>query len=283
MGSCTVIDEIQTSALTQTQVLAFLAQPQSWPHTPPSVDTIETHGAVVFMAGDTVLKIKRAVKLPYFDFSTLERRRQFAQRELEINSASAPEIYLGLVAITRQDDGKLAIGGAGSPVEWAVHMRRFGQDQLLSSIVEKHGLTNELSTALADAIVKSHHSAQPFISRSDTLDIIAAQVVSTLLSNAQPHLTDPCTKFSAALQTALNASASIRSIRAQSGYVRRCHGDLHLGNLVMWNGAPVLFDAIEFDEQIATIDTLYDLAFLLMDLERHGARQSANIVLSHHS
>jgi uncharacterized protein len=275
-----VINQVQSSALTQADVLAFLAQPRSWPEAPPNVEIIETHGAVVFMAGDTVLKIKRAVKLAYFDFSTLERRRQFAQRELEINTAAAPDIYLGLVAITRQDDGKLAIGGTGTPVEWAVHMRRFEQDQLLSCIVEAGGLTSELSTVLADAIVKSHHDARPAISPSDTLDAVAAQVVSSLSSNAEPHLAEPRAKFSASLKVALDASASIRSIRARSGYVRRCHGDLHLGNLVLWNGAPVLFDAIEFDEQIATIDTLYDLAFLLMDLERHGARQSANIVLN---
>ena len=280
MGSCTVIDETYTGALAQSEVLAFLAQPQAWPGTPPSVDVIETHGAVVFMAGDNVLKIKRAVKLPYFDFSTLERRRQFAHRELEINTVSAPEIYLGLVAITRQDDGKLAIGGTGTPIEWAVHMRRFGQDQLLSHIVEKTSLSSDLAAALADAIVKSHHTAQPSISRSDTLDTVAVQVVSTLSSTAEPRLAVPCAEFSAALQAALIASASIRSIRAQSGFIRRCHGDLHLANLVMWNGAPVLFDAIEFDEQLATIDTLYDLAFLLMDLQRHGARQSANIVLN---
>ncbi len=278
-------EEIQPDALIQTEriqaeVIAFLKQPSSWPDAPPNVDTIETHGAVVFMAGKNVLKIKRAVKLPYFDFSTLERRRKFAEREFEINAPNAPEIYLGVIAITREPSGALAIGGTGTPVDWAIYMRRFGQDHLLSHVVKQQGLSNDLSLALADAVVKSHRSAAPVVAPSDTLDAVATKVVSAFSSSADPPLTDACSQFSAAINAALKASASIRSIRAKAGYIRRCHGDLHLANLVLWNGSPMLFDAIEFDEQIATIDTIYDLAFLLMDLERYGARPSANSVLS---
>ena len=267
-------------ALIQAQVIAFLTQPSAWPDAPASVDIIQTHGAVVFMAGDSVLKIKRAVHLPYFDFTTLERRRKFAGRELEINAPNAPEIYLGLVAITREVDGTLAIGGAGEPIEWAVHMARFRQDHVLSHIVEQQGLSKDLATTLADAVVKAHRSAPPVIAPSDTMDAVAAQVLSALSSSAAPHIAEARAQFSAAIQAALATSAAIRSTRAREGYIRRCHGDLHLGNLVLWKGAPVLFDAIEFDEHIATIDTLYDLAFLLMDLERYGARQSAHIVLN---
>lgn len=264
----------------QAEVIAFLRQPASWPDAPRAVDTIETHGAIVFMAGDSVLKIKRAVKLPYFDFSTLEHRRRFSQRELAINAANAPGIYLGLIAITREHDGALAIGGSGAPVEWAVHMRRFGQDHLLSHVVEQHALTKELAIAVADAVVKSHECALPSSTPADALDPVAAQVLAALASTVAPELSPACDGFSAAIQSALNASAAIRAKRTREGHVRRCHGDLHLGNLVLWNGAPVLFDAIEFDERLATIDTLYDLAFLLMDLERYGARRSAHIVLN---
>lgn len=272
---------LSADAPAQSEVIAFLKQPASWPNNPPSVDMFETHGALVFMAGDSVLKIKRAIRLPYFDFSTLERRRKFVARELEINAPNAPEIYLGLRPITRQDDGSLAIAGTGKPVEWALHMRRFGQDQLLAHVVERqHGLPVNTATALADAVVNSHATARKVQSPTDQLHAVAEGVFAALSACAVPEVAEARTRFVAAISAALTASAGIRAMRAREGYVRRCHGDLHLGNLVLWDGAPTLFDAIEFDEQLATIDTLYDLAFLLMDLERHGARASANIVLN---
>ena len=266
--------------INQAEVLSFLAQPTSWPDAPISVESVETHASIVFLAGSCVLKIKRAIRLPYFDFTTLERRLNFARRELEINAPFAPEIYLGLIAITRQHDGTLAIGGTGPAVEWAVRMRRFEQDHLLSHLVERQMLANDQAVALADAIVRHHHAALPVIASSDGLNIVAAQVLASLSSTVEAQLAPTRVHFATAVTQALSSSAAIRAKRARAGYIRRCHGDLHLGNLVIWNGAPVLFDAIEFDEQIATIDTLYDLAFLLMDLERHGARRLANIVLN---
>ncbi|MEQ1696524.1 MAG: AAA family ATPase [Hyphomicrobiaceae bacterium] len=275
-----VTKQMQTDTIGQDEVIAFLKQPAAWRDAAHAVDIIETHGAIVFMAGENVLKIKRAVKLPYFDFSTLDRRQQFARRELEINLVNAPEIYRGVVAITREHDGSLAIGGSGVPVEWAIHMRRFNQDCLLSHVVEQHGLTTDLATAVADAVVRSHQFARPSSTTNDNLDAVADKVLAVLSTSTAPQLQAPLAKFSAAIRSALTASAAVRAKRVRDGHMRRCHGDLHLGNLVLWKGAPMLFDAIEFDEAIATIDTLYDLAFLLMDLERYGARHAAHAVLN---
>ena len=123
------------------------------------MDRIETHGALVFLAGDEVFKIKRAVKFSYMDFSTLERRRGACAREIEINQPGAPEIYLGLLCVTRGPDGKLAWDGAGEVVEWVVHMRRFPQQNLLSAVAAEGPLAADLCRELADAVLAFHDRA----------------------------------------------------------------------------------------------------------------------------
>ncbi len=267
----------------QEQVFAFLEQPQSWPSAPARVETIETHGAKVFIAGYEVLKVKLAVRLPYLDFSTLEARKHYCEREIALNSAGAPGLYRGVIAITREDDCSLAIGGEGMPVEWAVHMSRFSQDDLLLHVVERGAFTREMAEELADAIYRQHAAAPAAAFSPDnakaleSLDRVAVKVVRSLEVHCRGvfGLADA---LSIELSSALGSL--MRTKRALSGRIRRCHGDLHLGNIVLWQGKPIPFDALEFDEDLATIDTLYDLAFLLMDLDRHGARDMANAVLN---
>ncbi len=266
----------------QADVFAFLRQPSSWPQdpAPAAVDVIETHGAKVFLAGGDVLKVKRAVRLPYLDFSTLEARHAYLQREIEINAPHAPEIYLNLVAITRESDGRLAIGGSGRPVEWALRMRRFAQDQLMARYAGEQRLTRNLAVQLADAVVRYHRTAPVQPDATDPMPAIFEPVMAHINEASGTKVRAVARDFERGVRASLARSAPVREQRAQSGFIRRCHGDLHLGNVVVWNGEPVPFDAIEFDEKLATIDTLYDLAFLLMDLERHGARAAANTILN---
>ncbi len=264
----------------QTEVIAFLREPSSWPGPPSHVDLIETHGALVFLVGDHVFKIKRAVRLPYLDFSTLAARYQFSKREFEINSPHAPELYRGVVAITREVDGRFAVEGKGTPVEWAVLMRRFDQDQLLSRIVKERGIDDPIAMGLADAIIVYHGLAPVKFGTVDPVDGVAQSIYAALSLQTDNRLVEAADRFLAAVQVQLSRSAGIRRDRAEAGFVRRCHGDLHLNNIVLWHGVPLPFDAIEFDEALATIDTLYDLAFLLMDLERNHARSAANVVLN---
>ena len=264
----------------QSEIIAFLRDPLSWPEHPSQVDVIETHGALVFLVGETVLKIKRAVRLPYLDFSTLSARHQFTKREFEINSAHAPELYREVIAITREADGRFAMDGKGHPVEWAILMRRFNQDQLLSRIVAQRGIDDRMATALADAIIAYHGLAPAKFDTVDPVEGVAQSIHAALSHQADHRLVEAADRFLSAVRVQLSRSADIRHDRAVAGSVRRCHGDLHLNNIVLWHGAPVPFDAMEFDEALATIDTLYDLAFLLMDLERNHARPTANVVLN---
>ena len=272
----------ETNRGDQAEVVSFLANPESYPDRPSRIDRIETHGAMVFLAGDRALKIKRSVRFPYMDLSTLEKRRVVCAREIEINRLWAPDIYLDCVPITREHDGRLALGGSGEPVEWAVEMRRFPQSDVLGSIAEREGISTELARNLADAAFESHvkapraetrNGAERFATLSATIARNIAGV-SAILGNEVTAL------FRMRAGAAHARAADVLDERARRGFVRRCHGDLHLDNVVMWKGRPTLFDAIEFDEDLATIDTLYDLAFLIMDFDYRGLRPAANVVLN---
>jgi aminoglycoside phosphotransferase family enzyme/predicted kinase len=266
----------------QTDVIAYLSDPGSYPAKPDRVEQFETHGALVFLAGDEAWKIKRAVRFPYMDFSTLEKRRAVCAREVEINRRFAPEIYLGCTPITRSPDGRLKLGGSGDIVEWTVRMRRFDQAALLTNVARAGPIPLDLARDLADVVRESHRTAQPAVREREPERVgrLLASVCTTLAGLQGIFDAGVVKRFRERATKELRRCTAVLNERAGAGLVRRCHGDLHLNNIVLWQGRPVLFDAIEFDEDLATIDTLYDLAFLLMDLDRNGQRLAASIVLN---
>ena len=266
----------------QAEVVAFLSDPSSYAARPQRVERCETHGALVFLAGDEAWKIKRAVRFPYLDFSTLDKRKAACTREVEINRAMAPEIYLGCVPIVRTGEGRLAFGGDGEPVEWAVRMRRFDQSALLSRIAAAGALPPGLAKDLADAVHASHRAAPAAtcVDGAARFERLTASLSKSLASVAAAFDADRPRRLHERMTAQMRRTAAILDERAAAGCVRRCHGDLHLNNIVLWGQRPVLFDALEFDDELATVDTLYDLAFLLMDLDIRGQRAAANAVLN---
>lgn len=271
----------QSAPNDQVEAVAFLSSPAAYAGRPMHVERHETHGAYVFATETDAYKIKRAVRFSYMDFSTLERRRQMLEREFTINQRFAPDIYLGVTPITRETDGRLRIGGTGAVVEWALRMRAFPQDQLLSAIAANERLTPALCHRLADAVFESHGHAHEVAHEHGATDMVKAvdDVADGLAAVACLHASQ-ADAFRDQAQSAVRRAAPCLDTRNRAGFVRRCHGDLHLNNIVLWNGVPTLFDAIEFDDRIATVDTLYDLAFLLMDLDHRGLRAEANIILN---
>lgn len=262
----------------QDDCIAFLAAPAT--HGGAEVTRIETHGNLIFLAGGEAWKIKRAVRFPYMDFSTLDRRHQACLAEFDINHRFAPDLYLGVVAITQAADGSLAFGGPGTAIEWAVHMRRFGQDDLLSAHAEARTLSDTMAKAVADRILESHAQA-PVINEADGHGRVQ-RVLSPLISTLAQSKLDAAavSAWGTAAQEALEMNRALLDARARAGCIRHCHGDLHAANIVLWQGRPMLYDAIEFNPEIARIDTLYDLAFLLMDLGMRGAPRAANVILN---
>jgi aminoglycoside phosphotransferase family enzyme/predicted kinase len=264
----------------QQAVVDFLADPAT--HGGAEVARVDTHAAMIFLAGPRALKIKRAVRFPFLDFSTLAKRKAACQTEIEVNRAYAPAIYRGVVAITREADGRLAIGGKGEPVEWAVEMARFDERQTLDHLAE----AGKIDTALADAlgrVVARAHDIAPVVKEArfaSVLRTIAGQNQEDLVAAHDLFPPPAANALIDATRLALNKTRALLEARERDGLVRRCHGDLHLGNIVLIDGAPVLFDAIEFDPAFATIDVLYDLAFLLMDMIERGLPMQANTVFN---
>jgi aminoglycoside phosphotransferase family enzyme/predicted kinase len=265
------------SSRVQESVFAFLTDPA----THPGVHRIDTHAASVFLEGKRALKIKRAVRFPFLDYSTLEKRKAACDEEIRINRPFAPQIYRRVVPITQGSNGSLDIDGNGTPVEYAIEMTRFDERQTIDHLAVTGPLDADLVDALADAVAASHDivplaPAEPWIN----------SIPGIIEGNTAAFRAAAC--FSTAdiddLQEAsLSTFRRLRGLlerRGKAGYVRRCHGDLHLANIVLIEGKPVLFDAIEFDPDIASIDVLYDLAFPIMDLIRYGRQPAANAVLN---
>jgi hypothetical protein len=262
----------------QDEVLAFLADPAT--HGGQKVRRIDTHAASVFLAADRALKVKRAVRFPFLDYSTLEKRKAACEAELKVNAPYAPQIYHGAVPITREAGGKLAVGGAGTPVEWAVEMARFDENCTLDHIAKEIDPT--LADALGRVVAAAHRRATP-LDGSAWIEALGSYIDEHAEAFRQHPRVFPRDDVDALSRKARAAYEQITPLlreRSRGGFARRIHGDLHLGNIVLIEGKPVLFDAIEFSDIIASGDLLYDLAFLLMDLLERGLEQPANIVLN---
>jgi len=263
----------------QRETIEFLSTPYA--HGGLPVERVDTHASIVFLAGDTAYKLKRAVRYDYLDFSTPERRKAMCEAELTINRRTAPRIYQRVVPVTRDEPGALAIDGTGTPVDWLLVMRRFDQAQLLDRLAASGGLALETMTALGHAIVHMHDGAERCAARGG-----AASMAWVVEGNAREIAARSSfdAGLAAELTTRARAATAMHAAglddRQGRGFVRRCHGDLHLRNIVLLDGAPTPFDAVEFNDDISCIDVLYDLAFLLMDLWRRSLRAHANAVFN---
>ena len=270
-------DVTAANSRTQEGVFAFLTDPATHPH----VHRIDTHGASVFLEGNRALKIKRAIRFPFLDYSTLQKRKAACDEEIRINRPFAPQVYHRVVAIALTPDGSLELDGKGEVVEYAIEMSRFDESQTIDHLAEAGPLDPDLVDAIAEAIAASHTiaplaPAEPWINSLPGIiegNSAAFQEAACFAAGAIDDLT----------QASLSAFARIRGLlkqRGRQGFLRRCHGDLHLANIVLIDRKPVLFDAIEFDPVMASTDVLYDLAFPLMDLIHYGRQAEANALLN---
>jgi aminoglycoside phosphotransferase family enzyme/predicted kinase len=265
-----------------------LLDPAAYPDASP-VEHVETHISHVYLTGAHAYKIKKPVELGFLDFSTLEKRRRFCEEELRINRRLAPRIYLSVVPIAGTWDAP-RVEGAGTPIEYAVKMRRFAQEDVLDRIAESGRLQPEHVDELARQVTQFHHSAE--IAGTDDRLGTAQRVRST----AEQNISQLEALVAGAARSALDRlgawtreqGARLDSTFAQrkaQGFVRECHGDLHLGNIALFDGEIVVFDALEFDASLRWTDTMNDLAFLSMDLRAHGrpdlAARFVDACLSH--
>jgi uncharacterized protein len=239
---------------------------ETWGFPGASVEHLETHAAHVFLVGDRAFKIKKDVKLPYLDFSTVEKRKAVLEHELAINLRHAPQIYVNV------------IDKEGEPV---LVMNRFDSESMLSRLVARGRLDDGLAGSLARTIAEAHAiAARAEAAGAAIMAGLGAQLSQAFTSSPDIFRAPETLEFHALFEEALKRLRPLLNRRSEIGLVRLCHGDMHCANIVVIGGRPTLFDAIEFSEKIATIDVLYDIAFLLMDLLRHNQPQAANIVLN---
>ncbi len=267
----------------QDETIGFLSRPQAYPAGAGEVRRVETHISVVFLAGDRAYKLKRAVKLPCLDFTLPELRRAACLAEVEVNRRTAPGIYLGVVALTRGEEGGLKLGGGGEAVDWLVEMARFDEDTLFDRLAVKGALGRDHMEDLAEVIAGFHQRAERRRDRGGRSAVAAviensaqcfAECAGGILDRERVG------ELTAASRRAVQSRAALLDGRAGGGQARLCHGDLHLRNIFLLDGKPTLFDGIEFDRDFATIDVLYDLSFLLMDLDHRDLRRLANIAFN---
>lgn len=245
------------------------------------VDTATTHISRLFLAGDRVLKLKRAVRFPYLDFSTPERRFAACEAEVALNRRTAPALYLGARRITREPGGALAFEGTGPLVDAVVEMRRFPEADLFDAMARDGRLSARHVADLAQVIAAFHAGAEIHrdcggaAAMAALVDMNAAALRTTGLASA-----DEVETLTARFASVLARHAPLLDARRTAGKVRRCHGDLTLRNICLFEGRPTPFDCIEFSETIATTDVLYDLAFVLMDLWHRARFDLANLLLN---
>jgi aminoglycoside phosphotransferase family enzyme/predicted kinase len=263
----------------QTAVIEFLAAPSTYGGA--SVERIDTHASIVFLVDTRAYKLKRAVRFDYLDFSTSERRRVLCEAEVRLNQRTAPTLYRGVIGVMRQADGSYRLGGEGTPVDWVVEMSRFPQDALLDRLATAGQLALDVMPLLASGIAKFHTQAERRTSHGGKAGIswVIEGNAAGFAEFAGPSL-DPQTseRTIEASRRELVRLEDVLERRRRDGFVRQCHGDLHLRNIVLLDGQPTLFDGVEFNDQISCIDVLYDLAFLLMDLWRRRLPRHANAV-----
>ncbi len=266
----------------QSDVIDFLQNPGSYGIPGGSVTRIDTHCAVVFLIGERAFKLKKSVRYPYLDFSTLAKRRAACEAELSLNRPAAPSLYVGLRSLGRDRRGEIC-WDAPEAIEWVVEMRRFPAGALLSVVASRGGLDHRLCSALADRIAAYHDQAAISIKKTGAGTILSLiQGIRDALDHAGGAFLNAqkLDTLIAGLRQEAERHAALIDRRAAQGHVRHCHGDLHLANICLLDGIPVPFDALEFDADLATIDVLYDLAFLIMDLEHRGLRDLAAIILN---
>ncbi|RYF95587.1 MAG: gluconate kinase [Caulobacteraceae bacterium] len=241
---------------------------------------IETSCARVYLTGELALKVKKPVNFGFLNYETAALRHWALERELAFNRAAAPDIYRRVGALTRTAGGGLELDGPGERVESVLEMRRFDETAVLAE--QPYAVDGELSDQLGRAIARFHAEA-PVTRQAEPAGGMSYTIRSnaSLLKDLIPKLgRDPVEALIAATDAERARLEGLLAERLEAGWVRRCHGDLHLGNILLEDGRPILFDCIEFNDTLSEIDVLYDVAFLLMDLDFRRRRDAAVRVLS---
>ncbi|MBE9004270.1 AAA family ATPase [Fortiea sp. LEGE XX443] len=263
-------------------LIQHMLQPGFYPHpvTEP-IQLCQTHVSYVLLTGDYAYKLKKPVNFGFLDFSTLEKRQHFCQEELRLNKRGAAELYLDVLPVTQQGE-EYHLAGTGEPVEYAVKMREFPQETLLSSLFEQ-GKLHEADLEELGQVVAQYHA------KTQTNDYIQSfgevpQVRAAFDENyeqtekyiGKPQTQQQFDETKAFTDKFFAERQELFQQRIKNNYIRECHGDLHLRNICLWQDKILLFDCIEFNEPFRFVDVMYDIAYAVMDLEAQQRQDLSN-------
>ncbi|MGO1462850.1 MAG: AAA family ATPase [Oleiphilaceae bacterium] len=266
-------------------LLLAMQNPDLYDHPVDGFQIIETHISQVILTGQYAYKIKKPMDFGFLDFSTLARRKHFCEEELRLNSRLAEPLYLEVLPITGTPEQPV-IGGEGEPFEYLLKMHQFRQNQLFDHLQETGALKPELLSSLAKQVAGFHSNLEPVPDHKPlgTPEAVYAGMQENF-DQIRPMIDDPALlsqleNLEAWTQTTFERHRDLIAQRKNDGFVRECHGDLHLANITIYDGKVTVFDCIEFSDPFRCIDVINDLAFLLMDLESRREYALANLVLN---
>lgn len=256
------------------RLIRAMSERDFYPHGPDSVEVIQTHISVVFIAGDLVYKIKKPVNFGFLDFTTPEKRKHFCNQEVVLNSRFSKGIYLDVVPVFETRDGP-SLHGEGDAIDYAVLMRRIPENRLMINMLDRDEITPEILDRVADRLAYFHSLAsnKPPIAGFGSKEVIR--------QNLTENFTQTLPYVGRTIEPATHEAIRTRSFeflhrrhrlieeRMKSGFIRDCHGDLHVDHVVILDGI-MLCDCIEFNDRFRYGDTASDLSFLLMDLDYRG-------------
>ncbi len=262
-----------------------LCHPNAYSHPVTEIKLIETHISWVILTGRYAYKLKKPLNLGFLDYTTLARRRHFCHEELRLNRRLAPEIYLAVEPITGSYDKPL-VGGTGEAIEFAVKMHQFPQDALLSQFITHNEFSPQLAEKIAHAVARFHDGIEK--ARNDSPYGTPEAVLAPMKQNfdtvrerlSEVVLIKPLEVLEKWTRYRYEALIDLLRQRKQSGFIRECHGDMHLGNIALIDGEVTIFDGIEFNAYIRWIDVISELAFLVMDLDDREVEDMAQRVLN---
>jgi len=258
------------------EIFEALLKPEAYPERPAWIKLIQTHISWVFLTGRYAYKVKKPVDFGFLNFSTLERRKYFCERELELNRLLSPDVYLDVLPIT-EDEGKIRISGSGKVIEYTVKMLELPQDSLMVRMLERGEVKSEVIEEIARIVADFHKKAESGreIDRYGSIETIrfnwdenfgqTEQFIDKVITkNDFGFVKESVNRF-------IERNRDIFQDRIRNGRIKWCHGDLHSGNIFITDKIHI-FDAIEFNPRIACSDTASDVAFMAMDLDFHGRR-----------
>jgi len=267
------------AVMTHPQLITAMSRPEFYPGKPERVDLLQTHISFIFIAGELVYKVKKAVDFGFLDFTTLEKRRFYCSEELRLNRRLAPEIYLDVVEIVEQPDGRLALGTPGRVVDHAVVMKKIPEERMLKNLLAQGDVSLSVMGRIAEKVAEFHRRAET----GGKIDEVGG--LETMRRNHEENfeqtrayidLTVPEHQYSFIRSCALNMMETREDLfrrRVENHRIRDCHGDLHIEHICLLDPEIVIFDCIEFNERFRYEDVAAEVAFLAMDLDFNGYRE----------